>query len=110
MKDKSKSPNQRGVQPKSVKLGPTVYRPQPLPKVLQTKTTVPRPSPHKAPDNVARTPVAPPVYRPETKKIVQPKVAGVTSLRPQAPPVYRPQPTPKVLQTRQSPNRVATVQ
>jgi hypothetical protein len=118
MKYKSKSLNQRGIQPKSVRLtspqsrtvGPTVYRPQPLPKVLQTKTTVPRQNPHKVSDNVARTPIAPPVYRPETKKIVQPKVAGVTSLRPQAPPVYRPQPMPKVLQTKQSPDRMGTVQ
>jgi hypothetical protein len=110
MKDKSKSPIQRGLPSKSVKLGPIVYRPQPLPKVLQTKTTVPRQSPHKTPDNVARTPVAPPVYRPETKKIVQPKVAAATSLRPQAPPVYRPQPMPKVLQTKQSPDRMGLVQ
>jgi len=80
---KNKSPNQ----------APTAYRPQQRPTVLQKKT-----------------PVAPPVYRPEAKKIVQPKVAGVTSLRPQAPPVYRPQPMPKVLQTKQSPNKIATVQ
>lgn len=38
-------------------VAPPVYRPQPIPKVLQRKTT----------------PVAPPVYRPEAKKIVQPK-------------------------------------
>jgi hypothetical protein len=115
MSDKSKSPKQ---QPKNGRLlsgpktsarqqptptsqnrivAPTVYRPQPLPKVLQTKTVS-----HPSPNTAKRTPIAPPVYRPESKKIVQPKIAGVTSLTPKAPPVYRPQPMPKVLQTKKA--------
>jgi hypothetical protein len=131
MKDKSKSPNQRNIQPKNARVrsgpktsapqqitataqsrtvAPKVYRPQPLPKVLQTKS-IARPSngfPHK--ETVARTPIAPPVYRPENKKIVQPKIVGATSRPPQAPPVYRPQPMPKVLQTKQSRDTMVTVQ
>lgn len=89
MKNRSKSNKQTAVQPKRT-VAATVYRPHPLPKVLQTKTSGPR------------TPVAPPVYRPETKKIIQPKVAGSSSLLPKAPPVYRPQPTPVVLQRKTS--------
>src|SRR5689334_19186992 len=50
-----------------------------------------------------KQPVAPPVYRPDPKKVVQPKMAAVVqevSKSPKAPPVYRPQPTPQVLQTK----------
>jgi hypothetical protein len=65
-------------------IAPPVYRPQPAPKVLQSK---------RAPGQ----PVAPPVYRPEVKKM-----AGSAQMKtgPVAPPVYRPQPVPKVLQTK----------
>ena len=45
-------------------VAPPVYRPQPTPKVLQTKTA----------------PVAPPVYRPEVKKIAQPKIISAAPL------------------------------
>ena len=73
---------------------PPVFKPQNTPKVLQTKMHVAnqRVSSSKA------TPVAPPVYRPQTKKIVQAKMASPVRTTPAAPPAYRPQPTPKVLQ------------
>ena len=56
-----------------------------------------------------KAPKAPPVYRPEQKRIVQPKACGTTPPRriPPAPPVYRPQPTPKVLQRQTSRQPVA---
>ena len=57
---------------------PPAYRPQPVPKVLQTKTAVVRQPPLNQPQ---RKPVAPPVYRPEQKRIVQPKIMS----RPQNP-------------------------
>jgi hypothetical protein len=84
---------------KSQPVAPPVYRPQPVPKVLQTKSA----SAHQSqPNALPRTPVAPPVYRPEPKRIVQPKMATAAQAHkpPQAPPVYRPQPTPKVLQSK----------
>jgi len=60
---------------------PPVYRPQPVPKVLQRKT-MPGQKPLAA--QAPRRPVAPPVYRPQAKPAVaQQKIA--------APPVYRPQ-------------------
>jgi hypothetical protein len=77
---------------------PPVYRPQPTPRVLQTKLANAQP----APTPPRRTPTAPPVYRPELKKVVQPQMRSPAEGRkpPKAPPVYRPQPTPKVLQTK----------
>jgi hypothetical protein len=80
-------------------VAPTVYRPQPLPKVLQTKISSTQnrratPAPH-----------APPVYRPQAEPVsVQAKMAAAAQLknRPAAPPVYRPQPIPKVLQTKKT--------
>ena len=75
---------------------PAAYRPQPLPKVLQTKSA----SNHQSRAVQApRQPVASPVYRPETKKIVQPKmaVAAQTGKPPKSPPVYRPE-KKKILQ------------
>ena len=41
-----------------------------------------------------------PVYRPEQKRVVQPKMASAAPARipPKSPPVYRPQPVPKCLQ------------
>lgn len=66
---------------------PPVYRPQPTPKVLQTKSS-PAQSPQTA--QTPRQPVAPPVYRPEAKKMVQPKAVSQLRKTPIAPPVYRP--------------------
>lgn len=86
------------VQPKAIS-PPPVYRPQPAPKVLQTKAACCQPP--RAGAQTPRTPVAPPVYRPEPKKIVQPKMAAATRTPREAPPVYKPQPTPKVLQTKE---------
>jgi hypothetical protein len=69
---------------------------------LQPKTAGLRPTP--AAQGIARrTPVAPPVYRPQTaSKILQAKTAHATqkTRQPNAPPVYRPQPIPKVMQTK----------
>jgi hypothetical protein len=86
--------------------GPAAYRPNPVPKVMQAKMACAQPQPQPPTTQVRRTPAAPPVYRPEQRKIVQPKLAaglgGAPSARPrhtpQAPPPYRPQPIPKVLQ------------
>ena len=47
-------------------------------------------------------PVAPPVYRPEGKKIVQAKTISSQRTSPAPPPVYRPQPVPRVLQTKRA--------
>jgi hypothetical protein len=120
-------------QVKPTPAAPPVYRPQPTPKVLQTKMAsnqppqsiqpprapvappVYRPEPKKivqpkmAPEAKAFTPPnAPPVYRPESKKLVQPKMAAAqSSNQPKQPPVYRPQPTPRVLRKKDSPT-VAT--
>lgn len=83
-------------------VAPPVYRPQPVPKVLQTKAA----SPIKAANPSRRAPVAPPVYRPQpTPKVLQRKTATKQQIyqpkserQPLAPPVYWPQPMPKVLQ------------
>ena len=85
------------IQPKAIS-PPPVYRPQPTPKVLQTKAACCQPP--RAGAQSPRAPIAPPVYRPEPKKIVQPKMAAATRTPREAPPVYKPQPTPKVLQTK----------
>src|SRR5262245_1816958 len=66
---------------------PPVYRPQPVPRVLQTKNS----SSPKAISPPRRSPTAPPVYRPEAKKIVQPKAISPPRKTPPAPPVYRPE-------------------
>ena len=77
-------------------VAPPVYRPQPLPKVLQTKNS-------SAPNAPQRL-VGPPAYRPQVKPTtVQAKMAGPADLKKHtvAPPIYKPQATPKVLQTKQ---------
>lgn len=83
---------------------PAVYHPQPVPKVLQTKRP---PGQDLHPSRVPLHAVAPPVYRPEAKRIVQQKVLQLKTVgllqrktQPVAPPVYRPQQMPKVLQTK----------
>lgn len=86
-------------------VAPPVYRPQPKPVAVQTKTAF-----HSATANgiKAKSPAAPPVYRPQPlPRCLQLKTAGnnqrLTSgaqARPVAPPAYRPQPTPVVLQLR----------
>src|ERR1051326_6149751 len=55
-------------------IGPPVYRPQLVPKVLQTKDAGIR---QPLIDGSARRPIAPPVYRPQAKKIVQPKMVAL---------------------------------
>jgi len=77
-------------------VAPAVYRPQPGPRVLQKKSDSVLPASMKSPGR----PVASPAYRPQSKKIVQPKMTAAAQgpRSPKAPPVYRPQPTPKVLQ------------
>ena len=79
-----------GVAAQSVKRpsAPPVYRPQPVPRVLQTKKL---PGQNSQLVQAPRQPVAPPVYRPEHKKIVQPKVSVPQRKLPTAPPVYRPE-------------------
>jgi hypothetical protein len=68
---------------KSRPVAPPVYRPQPVPKVLQAKSS-------SKGDQAGRKSVAPPVYRPEAKKIVQPKAVSPQRKSPAGPPVYRP--------------------
>ena len=63
------------------------------PAVFQSKNTVSAQS--------IKRPVAPPVYRPQSKpNAAQAKIADPLQIRPHpvAPPVYRPQPVPKILQ------------
>jgi len=65
---------------------PPVYRPQPVPKVLQTKTSsVALPQAGQPP-----LPRVPTVFRPEAKKIIQPRTILPPRKSPIAPPVYRP--------------------
>jgi hypothetical protein len=82
-----------------------VYRPHPVPKVLQTRMFASR-EPINQP---RRAPTAPPAYRPEQKRIAQLKTAAPLhkqpNKHPKAPPVYRPQPTPKVLQRNVGPGQ-----
>jgi|GEM_PF-3232427 len=71
---------------------------------LQTKAAAHRPQ--KAAQVITRTPVAPPVYRPQPiPKVLQTKrasgqqpLAHTSPRQPVAPPIYRPQPMLKVLQ------------
>src|SRR5215471_4237240 len=67
-------------------VAPPVYRPQPVPKVLQTKRT-----PGQLPQlpQAQRQPVGQPIYRPEVK-IVQPKTISPQRNSPTPPTVYRP--------------------
>lgn len=66
-------------------IAPPAYRPQPVPKVLQTKRPPGQmPQPHQAPR------LGPAVYRPEVK-IVQPKAISARQPSLAQPPVYRPQ-------------------
>ena len=74
-------------------IAPAVYRPQPIPKVLQTKRS---PGQNEQTKQAPRSPVAPPVYRPEAKKIVQPKAIS----QQRTPPILHPQ--KRVVQTKVS--------
>lgn len=67
---------------------PPVYRPQPVPKVLQTKRSAIQIPPA---GQDSRQPIAPPVYRPEAKKIVQLKAVSPLRKLPSPPPAYRPE-------------------
>jgi len=69
-------------------VAPSVYRPQRVPKVLQAKISL---SQNSQADKERRHPLAPPVYRPEAKKIVQPKIISQVRESHTAPPVYRPE-------------------
>lgn len=85
---------------------PPAYRPQTIPKVLQTKTAPGRRQP--PPAQARSLPAPPPVYRPQpAPKVLQPKGAGgareaaehkASARSPQAPAVYRPQTPPRVCQ------------
>lgn len=95
-------------------VAPPVYRPQPVPKVLQKKPQV-QPQPPSL--VAARKPIAPPVYRPVAVQrketpgtpINRPLPVGALpkpigprrDVKPTVPPVYRPQPMPKVLQRKE---------
>jgi hypothetical protein len=89
---------------------PPVYRPQPVPKVLQTKSAVA----HQPVHQTRSAPIAPSAYRPQpVPKVLQTKVAsgqplhaGHSPRKPVAPPVYRPEPKrvvqPKMTATAQA--------
>src|SRR5438105_2466533 len=87
---------------------PAAYRPQVLPKVLQTK----KPATPQPPNQTNNALVARSVYRPERMpKVSQTKITGTPrpsplqwSRQPVRPSAYRPQTTPKVLQTKTSSN------
>ena len=84
-------------------VAPPVYRPQPVPKVLQTKSSAAL-IPQRL--QTPRQPVAPAVYRPRSSpKVVLPKMTNAAGNRKpsMAPRVQLPQPTPKVLQTKRWP-------
>jgi hypothetical protein len=84
---------------------PPVYRPQPVPRVLQKKMSVPG----QTIDRSIRTPLAPPVYCPQTTpRVLQRKIALVERSalvrapgQPISPPIYRPQPTPTAVQMKE---------
>lgn len=81
-------------------VAPAVYRPQPVPKVLQRQVAAGQ---MPKVDQAVHPPVAPPIYRPQIKApVAQRRIAGAPQLRTNAPPVYRPQPVPRVLQTKKS--------
>ncbi|HKR02295.1 MAG TPA: hypothetical protein VJT09_16575 [Pyrinomonadaceae bacterium] len=92
--------------PRKIPTAPPVYRPQPVPRVLQAKQSGAPQPPLAARGQHA--PIAPPVYRPQpTPKVLQGKMknelnqpggTGSNAKQPVAPPVFRPQPTPHVLQ------------
>lgn len=77
---------------------PPVYRPQPVPRILQTKMAASPQPVHQT----TRAPAAPTAYRPQpVPRVLQLKKAGglqphtgKPSVRPVAPPVFRPQPKP----------------
>ncbi len=75
-------------QPARSPAAPPIYRPQPVPKVLQPKAAN---AFQTGAGQTPRRPAAPPVYRPEAKKIVQPKMAAPSRKPPAAPPVYKPE-------------------
>lgn len=54
-------------------IAPPVYRPQPVPKVLQRKTAATSSGARPPISQSKFSPSAPPVYRPETKKVLQPQ-------------------------------------
>lgn len=64
-------PKAAATQVKKTPTAPPAYRPQPTPKVLQTKMSA-----VQNPPAARNTPAAPPVYRPEPRKVVQPKMTA----------------------------------
>ena len=83
---------------------PPAYRPQPTPRVLQTKASAGQQSQNLQPRAKS---VAPPAYRPQpVPGVLQAKKSDVRQTvnpagrAPLAPPAYRPQATPRVLQTK----------
>ena len=76
-------------------VAPPVYRPQPLPKVLQTKSA------NTQSRNLAQAPsrpLAPPIHRPEVKKVVQPKTIVQSRKAVTAPPIYHSKQVKPVIQ------------
>jgi hypothetical protein len=99
MHEKTSSHGQRIGRPSRTPIAPPVYSPQPIARTVQCKLGSQQGLPEK---QVQRGGLTARAYRPESKKIVAPRVAlMVAATRTvQTPPRYRPQPTPKVLQTK----------
>lgn len=76
-----------GHQAKSRQVAPLPYKPQPTPKVLQTKMA----SSHQSQaGQTVRRPAAPPVYKPKPNSVAQPKTIAAARKPPTAPPIYVP--------------------
>ena len=93
-----KSPIKKPDAAKRLPVAPPVYRPQPMPKVLQRKiATAPQSNASVFPQR--KPPVAPPVYRPQAPpKVLQAKSNLPQRKQPVAPPVYRQPQAAKLLQ------------
>ena len=81
---------------------PPVYRPQPVPKVLQRKTATPAPC--AAPPSASKkTPAAPPVYRPQTTPVVLQRKQTLPATGASAAPMHAPR-TPHAPHVRHAPH------
>lgn len=97
LQTKSYTAQPRLNQSKQTPKAPAIYRPQQVPTVVQTRT---KPGQQSNKDMSRGSIIGPPIYRPEIKKIVQPKIvtmAGAQSPH-KAPPVFRSLPASKSLQ------------
>lgn len=96
------------LQPKKPPAAPPVYRPQPIPKVLQRKSAPGNPPPVESgrrPSVNAGRAFAPAIQKKPSVMPPSPIRGGKSA--PAAPPAYRPNPEPRVLQAKQRPGQSA---